>query len=91
VVPTYERGWDHLSVPRTGLEQHGYVVLGAWLCDSRQRAGLTQRHLGALAGVSQSVISRLENGKQYGISLRRLGILIAVLDERDRRRRFPSR
>ncbi len=48
----------------------------------RRRLGatLTQRRLEDLTGIDQTVISRLENGKQYGLRWSRFAILVATLD-----------
>jgi transcriptional regulator with XRE-family HTH domain len=48
------------------------VVVGARFRNGRQQAGLTQRRLAALSGVSQSVISRFERGLNSGMSVERL-------------------
>ena len=45
----------------------------------RVRAGLTQRELESLTGIDQTVISRLENGIQYGLRWSRFAILVAKL------------
>jgi DNA-binding XRE family transcriptional regulator len=74
--------WEHSLDPRDTAEQRGYDAIGAALKERRVAAGLTQRDLEALTGVDQTVISRLENGKQYGLRWSRYAILVAVLDER---------
>ena len=58
--PKFKRGsMDGLPSESTnGMRAIGESVRGA-----RWRAGLTQRNLGKLCGLDQSVISRLENGK----------------------------
>lgn len=45
----------------------------------RYQVVLSQRALGTLCGVSQSMISRLENGKLRGINLHNLGRIIGAL------------
>jgi DNA-binding XRE family transcriptional regulator len=52
-------------------------VVGARFRHARVRAGLSQRRLAELAGVSQSAISRLERGKSGGMPTDRL-IRIAI-------------
>ena len=49
----------------------------------RLLAGLTQRELERLTHVDQTVISRLENGRQYGLRWSRFAILVATLDGLD--------
>ena len=49
----------------------------------RLLAGLTQREVERLTGVDQTVISRLENGRQYGLRWSRFAILVATLDGLD--------
>jgi len=76
------RRWEHSLNPRDRAEQRGYDAIGATLKERRLAAGLTQRELETLTGIDQTVISRLENGKQYGLRWSRYAILVAVLDER---------
>ena len=59
--------------------QLGRDSLGRQIWRLRQRAGWTQRQLQARTGVDQAVISRLENGKQRGISWWRFARLIGTL------------
>jgi transcriptional regulator with XRE-family HTH domain len=75
--------WTHAREPRHGLEQHGYDVIGARIKAIRTRIGLTQRQLEHLTGIDQTVLSRLENGRQYGLRWARYAILIGVLDDLD--------
>jgi transcriptional regulator with XRE-family HTH domain len=56
----------------------------------RLRAGHTQRRLEELSGIDQTVISRLEHGKQYGLRWSRFAILIAVLGGFDDGRTEPA-
>jgi transcriptional regulator with XRE-family HTH domain len=76
------RRWEHSKEPRRGLEQRGYELIGERLKELRRGASLTQRRLEVLTGIDQTVISRLENGKQYGLRWSRYAILIGVLEER---------
>ena len=46
----------------------------------RMWLGWTQRMLAAQAGIDQSVISRLENGRQYGPHWKRFADIAAALD-----------
>ena len=77
----WEEGrWEHSRRPRGGLEQRGYDLIGAMVKKQRLRASLTQRELEDLTKIDQTVISRLENGKQYGLRWSRFATLIGVLD-----------
>ena len=71
--------WAHSRDPRHGVEQVGYDLVGAMIKRRRLLAGLTQRQLEALTGIDQTVISRLENGIQYGLRWSRFAILVAKL------------
>ena len=69
--------------PRHEVEQRGYDLIGAMLKHRRLRAKLTQRELERLTRIDQTVISRLENGRQYGLRWSRFAILVATLDGLD--------
>jgi transcriptional regulator with XRE-family HTH domain len=75
--------WAHASDPRHDVEQRGYDLIGVVLNRRRLTAGLTQRELEDLTFIDQTVISRLENGKQYGLRWSRFAILVSVLDGLD--------
>ncbi len=75
--------WAHSTDPRHETEQRGYDLIGEMLKLRRLGAGLTQRRLETLTGIDQTVISRLENGKQYGLRWSRFAILVATLDGLD--------
>ena len=53
--------------PRDPQEQHGFDLIGAGVKVRRVALGWSQRVLEAQSGIDQTVISRIENGKQYGI------------------------
>ena len=72
--------WAHSTDPRHETEQQGFDLIGAVLKRRRLQASLTQRELEHRSGIDQTVISRLENGKQYGLRWSRFAILVAVLD-----------
>ena len=65
--------------PRDPQEQHGFELIGATVKRRRVSLGLTQRHLEALSGIDQTVISRIENGKQYGLRWSRFANLVDAL------------
>jgi transcriptional regulator with XRE-family HTH domain len=56
----------------------------------RAAASMSQRKLERLTGIDQSVISRLENGKQYGLRWSRFARLVGVLDGLDEPARAPT-
>ena len=78
----HNKRWAHSTDPRHGVEQRGYDLIGAALKELRLGADLTQRRLEAMTGIDQTVISRLENGKQYGLRWSRYAVLVAVLHDR---------
>jgi transcriptional regulator with XRE-family HTH domain len=53
------------------------------LKNRRSIAHVTQRELEYLTRIDQTVLSRLENGKQYGLRWSRFAILVATLDGLD--------
>jgi transcriptional regulator with XRE-family HTH domain len=65
--------------PRDPQEQHGFDLIGAQVKQRRVALGWTQRMLEAYSGIDQTVISRIENGKQYGIRWSRFALLIDAL------------
>jgi transcriptional regulator with XRE-family HTH domain len=75
--------WAHSTDPRHEVEQRGYDLIGAMLKHRRSIARVTQRELEYLTRVDQTVLSRLENGKQYGLRWSRFAILVATLDGLD--------
>jgi hypothetical protein len=54
-------------------------LIGAALKRRRQRLGLTQMDLARRTGIDQSVISRIERARRWGLSWRRFATLVAVL------------
>ena len=76
--PKLERG-SMEGMPAESLA--GMVALGQSVRRARWRAGLTQRHLGKLCGLDQSVISRLENGKLANLRWWRFAALVGVLGD----------
>ena len=66
--------------PRDPQEQHGFDLIGARdQASPRVALGWTQRYLEAQSGIDQTVISRIENGKQYGIRWSRFALLVDAL------------
>jgi transcriptional regulator with XRE-family HTH domain len=65
--------------PRDQQEQHGFELIGAEIKRRRLALGWSQRVLEAYSGIDQTVISRLENGKQYGIRWSRFALLVDAL------------
>ena len=64
---------------RDPQEQHGFDLIGGEVRRRRVALGWTQRMLEAYSGVDQTVISRIENGKQYGIRWSRFALLVDAL------------
>jgi transcriptional regulator with XRE-family HTH domain len=60
-------------------QQRGFELIGATIRRRRLALGWTQRDLDARSGVDQAVISRLENGKQYGMRWLRFAQLVQAL------------
>jgi transcriptional regulator with XRE-family HTH domain len=69
--------WD--PRPRNASERRGFELIGAMIKRRRQSLGWTQRALEARSGIDQTVISRLENGKQYGLRWSRFANLVDSL------------
>ena len=65
--------------PRDPQEQHGFDLIGAEIKRRRLALRWTQRFLEAQSGIDQTVISRIENGKQYGIRWSRFALLVDAL------------
>jgi transcriptional regulator with XRE-family HTH domain len=65
--------------PRDPQEQHGFDLIGAEIKRRREALGWSQRVLEAQSGIDQTVISRIENGKQYGIRWSRFARLVDAL------------
>jgi transcriptional regulator with XRE-family HTH domain len=65
--------------PRDAQEKHGFVLIGVEVRRRRLLLGWSQRVLEAYSGIDQTVISRLENGKQYGMSWSRFARLVDAL------------
>jgi transcriptional regulator with XRE-family HTH domain len=79
----HEGRWEHSREARHGVEQRGYDLIGSMLKRQRLNASLTQRELESLTTIDQTVISRLENGKQYGLRWSRFATLVGVLNGLD--------
>jgi Helix-turn-helix domain len=60
---------------------NGMVAIGESVRRARLRAGLSQRHLGRLCGLDQSIISRLENGKLANLRWWRFAALVGALGD----------
>ncbi len=64
---------------RSPQEQLGYKVIGGLVSRRRQRLGWSQRYLEGRAGIDQAVISRIENGKQFGVQWARFATLVGAM------------
>ena len=65
--------------------QRGWHLLGGAIRRRRLSLGWTQRVLEAESGIDQTVISRIENGKQYGLRWVRFAELVDALGGLDAR------
>jgi hypothetical protein len=64
---------------RDPQRQHGFDLIGEMVRARRHRLGWSQRYLEMLSGIDQTVISRIENGKQYGLRWLRFADLVDAL------------
>jgi transcriptional regulator with XRE-family HTH domain len=64
---------------RDPQRQHGFDLIGQMVKARRHRLGWSQRYLEVLSGIDQTVISRIENGKQYGLKWLRFADLVDAL------------
>jgi len=71
--------WPGPAPPEDELTQAGFDAIGRLVRDLRHRRGWSQRDLEAISGIDQTVISRIENGRQYGVRWSRFGRLIGIL------------
>jgi transcriptional regulator with XRE-family HTH domain len=65
--------------PRDQEQQDGFDAVGAMVRRRRVWLGWSQRYLEMRSGVDQTVISRIENGKRYGIRWSRFATLIGAM------------
>src|SRR3954447_15994067 len=64
---------------RSPQEQLGYKVIGRLIAARRRRLGWSQRYLEDRSGIDQTVISRVENGKQFGVRWARFATLVGAM------------
>ena len=57
----------------------GMILIGEWVRQGRNRARFSQAQLARMAGIHQSTLSRLENGKLEGLALYKLAAIIGAL------------
>jgi transcriptional regulator with XRE-family HTH domain len=69
--------WDQR--PRDPQQQDGFDAIGAMVRRRRAWLGWSQRYLELRSGLDQTVISRIENGKQYGIRWSRFATLVGAM------------
>jgi len=65
--------------PRDPQEKHGFALIGVEIRRRRLLLGWSQRVLERYSGIDQTVISRLENGKQFGMRWARFARLVDAL------------
>ncbi len=73
--------------PRGPQQQAGFDLIGISIKRRRLALGWTQRYLEMMSGIDQTVISRIENGKQYGLRWSRLAELVEALGGLDSSRK----
>jgi ribosome-binding protein aMBF1 (putative translation factor) len=71
--------WPGPAPPEDDLTQAGLDAIGRMVRDHRLRRGWSQRDLEWMSGIDQTVISRIENGRQYGVRWSRFARLLGVL------------
>ena len=71
--------WDPSHWPTDRRVLRGLVLLGRLIKLRRGQRGLSQRQLETLSGVDQTIISRLENGKLYGLRWARFARIVEAL------------
>ena len=59
--------------------ERGLDFIGSIVREARRRTGLTQQALGDIVGLSQSTISRLENGRLRSLRFIRFADIVEVL------------
>jgi len=69
--------WD--QIPRDPEQQEGFEAIGGLVLRRRVSLGWSQRYLESQSGVDQTVISRIENGKQYGLRWSRFATLVGSM------------
>lgn len=57
----------------------GMILIGDWVRAGRSRAGFTQAQLARMAGIHQSTLSRMENGKLERLALYKLAAIVRAL------------
>ena len=73
-----EARWTRDPLARRGLE-----LIGSALRRKRRRLGITQTELQRRTGVDQTTISRIENGRRFGLRWHRFARVVAELDGLD--------
>lgn len=73
--------WDNEGGgrPRLPFEQQGFDLIGASVRQRRRVLGLSQTDVERMTGIDQSTLSRLENGRRFGLRWRRFATLVAAL------------
>ena len=81
-------GWQEPR--RDPQQQHGLDLIGQMVRNRRHRLGWSQRYLEMLSGLDQTVISRIENGRQFGVRWCRFADLVDALGGLDGLSHEPS-
>lgn len=69
--------WDQR--PRDPEQQDGFDAIGRLVLRRRVWLGWSQRYLESQSGVDQTTLSRIENGKQYGLRWSRFATLVGSM------------
>ena len=78
--PHVPRDWSAVNGSTDPAINRGLLRLGLAIREARWHSGLSQRRFAERRGLDQPTISRLERGRQSGISLRRLARLLGAFD-----------
>ena len=80
---TAQMPWESIDrIARPEVER-GWALIGAAVKRRREGLALTQRDLERRSGISQSAISRLENGRLRGMRWSRFARLVDAMDGLD--------
>jgi DNA-binding XRE family transcriptional regulator len=74
--------WPYVSERLEQPPTPDFEIVGARFRHGRRQAGLTQRQLAGMAGISQSVVSRFERGLVQKMSAERIVRLAVALGPR---------
>jgi len=83
--------WDSFDIADADeLTRLGLKEIGGLVRRRRHQIGMTQRRLGSITGIDQSMISRIENGRIKGVKFRRFARLVGALGGLGAASRIPT-